>query len=40
MFFTITSKKRIKLFYHTIKYVKEGLNSLVHKRIDVPVLGH
>ena len=30
--------RNILTIYHTIGYVKEGLNSLVHKRIDVPVL--
>lgn len=30
--------RNVLTIYHTIKYVKEGLNSLVHKRIDVPVL--
>lgn len=30
--------RNILTIYHTIQYVKEGLDSLVHKRIDVPVL--
>lgn len=30
--------RNILTLYHTIGYVKEGLDSLVHKRIDVPVL--
>lgn len=30
--------RNVLTIYHTIRYVKEGLNSLVHKRIDVPVL--
>ena len=30
--------RNVLTIYHTIQYVKEGLNSLVHKRIDVPVL--
>lgn len=30
--------RNILTLYHTIGYVKEGLASLVHKRIDVPVL--
>ena len=30
--------RNILTIYHTIQYVKEGFDSLVHKRIDVPVL--
>lgn len=30
--------RNVLTLYHTIGYVKEGLDSLVHKRVDVPVL--
>lgn len=30
--------RNVLTVYHTIGYVKEGLNSLIHKRVDVPVL--